>query len=75
MIVPPVMILDERLVMNADTPWMIEAMSPVVVVVLVTFTLLAKMFPLAVILVVEALESIVCPETVRAVVDALFRVV
>ena len=56
---PPVIAPPESDVKNEVTPWMIEAIRPVVVVVAVTFKLLAKMLPEAVMLEVEAFVSVV----------------
>ena len=60
---PPVIVPPVSAVKNEVTPCMMVAIRPVVVVVAVMFRLLAKMLPEAVMLEVEAFESVVCPVT------------
>ena len=67
MIEPPVIVPPVSAVKNEVTPCMMVAIRPVVVVVAVMFRLLAKMLPEAVMLEVEAFESVVCPVVVRFV--------
>ena len=64
---PPVIVPPVSAVKNEVTPCMMVAIRPVVVVVAVMFRLLAKMLPEAVMLEVEAFESVVCPVVVRFV--------
>lgn len=72
-ILPPVIVPPVRVVKNEVTPWMMEAMRPVVVVVALIVADPADKVPLTVADEILVVARLVCPETVSVVAEAFPR--